>query len=136
LEVAFDEFLNTLPDHNRARRRERLQARGQADRMPDGSVLGMRVAGLDGSDNHFSAVDAHPNRQRRLPPLAQLVGVTLEIFLHPAGGVQGSLRMILMGDRRSEQRENAIAGGLHDIAVVAMRGVHHEFKRWIDDRAR
>jgi hypothetical protein len=68
LEVAFDEFPNTLPDHNRARRGEGLQARGQADRMPDGRLFGIRVAGLDGSDHHLSAVDSHPNRQRRLPP--------------------------------------------------------------------
>jgi len=44
--------------------------------------------------------------------------------------------MVLVRDRRAKQREDAIAGGLHDIAVVAMRRVHHEFKRWIDDRAR
>src|SRR5713226_7032401 len=36
LEVAFDEFPNTLADHNRARRRERLQARGQTHRMANG----------------------------------------------------------------------------------------------------
>jgi hypothetical protein len=87
LEVTFDEFLDTLSDHHRARRREGLQARRQAHRMPYGGVFTMCVAGLDGSDHHFSAVDSHPNRQWGLPPLAQPVRVTLEILLHPAGGM-------------------------------------------------
>ena len=44
--------------------------------------------------------------------------------------------MVLMCDRRAEQREDAVAGRLHDIAVIAPDGVDHEFQRWIDDRAR
>src|SRR5262245_43405099 len=45
LEVALDELPYTLPDHHRARCSEGLQARGQADRMPDRDVFRMRVAG-------------------------------------------------------------------------------------------
>jgi len=61
LKIALDEFLHTLPDHNRARRCECLQARSQAYRMPDGSVFSMGVAGLNRSDHHFSGVDSDPN---------------------------------------------------------------------------
>ena len=31
-----------------------------------------------------------------------------------------------MRDRRAEQREDAVAGGLHDVAVVAMDRVDHQ----------
>ena len=68
--------------------------------------------------------------------LAQLVGVTLEVLLHPAGGVQGALRMILMRDRRAEQREDAIPRRLRHIALVAMHRVHHQLERGIDQAAR
>jgi len=70
------------------------------------------------------------------PLLAQLVGVTREVFLHQVGSMQSSLRMILMGNRSAEQCENAVAGGLNDVAIVAMRRIHHELKRWIHDRTR
>jgi hypothetical protein len=68
--------------------------------------------------------------------LAQLIGVTLEVLLHAECGVQSSLRVILVRDGCAEDRENAVAGGLHDIAVVPMRRIHHDFKRRIDDRSR
>src|SRR5438477_12988358 len=44
--------------------------------------------------------------------------------------------MVLVCDRSPEQREDAIAGRLHDITVVAMGGVHHQLERGIDHRAR
>ena len=44
--------------------------------------------------------------------------------------------MILVRDRRAEQREDAVAGRLHDVAVVAMHRVDHQLERRIDDRAR
>ena len=44
--------------------------------------------------------------------------------------------MVLVGDRRAEQREDAVAGGLHDVAVVAMHRLHHQLERRIDDCAR
>src|SRR6266851_6628925 len=44
--------------------------------------------------------------------------------------------MVLVRDRCAEQREDAIAGQLHDITVVAMGGVHHQLERGIDHGAR
>jgi len=43
--------------------------------------------------------------------------------------------MVFVRDRRAEQREDAIAGRLHDITVVAMGGVDHQLECGIDDRA-
>ena len=42
--------------------------------------------------------------------------------------------MILVRDRRAEQREDAVAGGLHDVTVVAMDRVDHQPQRWVNDR--
>ena len=40
-----------------------------------------------------------------------------------------------MSDRRTEQGEDAIASRLHDVAVVAMGGVDHQFEGRIDEGA-
>ena len=41
-----------------------------------------------------------------------------------------------MRDRRTEQCEDAVAGRLHDVAVVAMDRVDHQLQRGVDNRAR
>ena len=46
-----------------------------------------------------------------------------------------TLRMILMSNRRSEHRENPVAGRLRDVAAVTMDSVHHKLQYWVDDRA-
>jgi hypothetical protein len=43
--------------------------------------------------------------------------------------------MVLMGERRAEQREDAVAGGLHDIAVVVTDRLDHQLQGWIYNRA-
>jgi hypothetical protein len=43
--------------------------------------------------------------------------------------------VILVCDRRAEQRKNAVAGRLDDIAVVVMHRVDHQLQRRVDDRA-
>ena len=43
--------------------------------------------------------------------------------------------MVFVGHGSAEQREDAVAGGLHDVAVVAMRGVDHQLQRRIDHAA-
>ena len=43
--------------------------------------------------------------------------------------------MVLVSGRRAEQREDAVAGRLHDVAVVAMHRSDHQVERGIDDGA-
>jgi hypothetical protein len=78
---------------------------------------------------------AHSDLQIEPSLGAQLLGIALYAFLHPERGVQSSLWVILVRDRGAEQCEDPIAGRLHDVTAVAMRRIHHEFERWIDDRA-
>jgi hypothetical protein len=40
--------------------------------------------------------------------------------------------MVFVGNGSAEQREDPVAGGLHDVSVVTMRGVDHQFQRRID----
>ena len=43
--------------------------------------------------------------------------------------------MVLVGERSAEHREDAVAGRLHDVAVVAMDRSDHQLERGIDDGA-
>ena len=43
--------------------------------------------------------------------------------------------MVLVGERSAEHREDAVAGRLHDVAVVAMDRSDHQLEGGIDDGA-
>jgi hypothetical protein len=44
--------------------------------------------------------------------------------------------MVFVRDGRAEQREDAVAGRLHDVAVVTAHRVDHQLQRGIENRAR
>ena len=44
--------------------------------------------------------------------------------------------MVLVRDRRAEQRENSVAGALHDVTVVTPHRVDHQLQGGVNDRAR
>jgi hypothetical protein len=78
----------------------------------------------------------NPRLQRQVPGLAQSGCVAFHLFLQAQSRIECALRMVLVRDRRAEQREDAITGRLHDIAVIAMNRIDHEFQRGIDNAAR
>ena len=41
--------------------------------------------------------------------------------------------MVLVRDRRAEDREDAVASAPHDVAVVVLHRVDHQLERGIDD---
>jgi hypothetical protein len=51
--------------------------------------------------------------------------VAFQPLLHAHRGVQRALRLVFMRDRCAEQREDSIAGGLGDVAAVALHRLHH-----------
>jgi hypothetical protein len=61
--------------------------------------------------------------------------ILAELLLHRDRRMQRALRMVLVRDRRPEQRKNPVAGGLNDVPVVAMRRVDHQLERRINDGA-
>ncbi len=136
IEVAGREFLRLLGDDDRSGRRERLHPRRQAHRMPNRRVLGMRVVGANRSHHNFAGIEPDPNLDRRTSLCAQPGRIFRHVLLQPQRRVESALRMILMRDRRTEQRKNPVAGGLHDVPVVAMHRVDHQLQRRIDNRPR
>jgi hypothetical protein len=135
VEVPFTQLSGLLGDGDRTGRRQRLHSCGQARRMPNWGVFRMSVVSLDRPHHHLARVDPDPCLYGKVPRLTQLYRVAAQLLLHPKRRVKRALRMILVRDRRAEQGEDAISGGLYDIAVVAMGGVDHERQRRIHDHA-
>ena len=136
LEVSFHQFAGPLADRDRAGRCERLHPRCEIGGVADRCVLGMSFAGGDRSNDHLARVHADACFERQVSSLAQSRRVAFQFFLHTERCVQRSLRMVLVRDRRAEQCEDAIAGALHDVAVIAPHRVDHQLERRIDNRAR
>jgi len=65
----------------------------------------------------------------------QLQAVSQQLFLHPQARIQCALRMVLVGDWRAEHGKDAVAGGLHHVAVVPIHRRDHQLKGGIDDGA-
>ncbi len=104
--------------------------------MPNRGVLRMAAAGLNRPHHGLAGVGPDADLQRRLALASQLLGVAADIFLHPQRRIERALGMILMRNRRAEQSKDPIAGGLHDVPVVAMHRVDHELQRRVDNGAR
>ena len=114
-EVALAHSPQALAHRDRSGTGNRLQARRQVGREPDRRVLGV-AAGLDSAYHDLAA--AHPDpRLDRWAALRREPGCVLaDRPLHRQCGVQRALRMVLVSERRAEQRENAVASGLGDVA--------------------
>jgi hypothetical protein len=67
--------------------------------------------------------------------LLELAAVAPKLILHSDRRVKSALGMIFVGDPRTEQRKNAAAGRLHDVAVVAAHRIDHQLQGRIDNRA-
>ncbi len=99
--------------------------------MADRCVLDVLIAGLNRAHHHFAGIESDANLDRRSALGAQIAGELFDLLLHPERRQQCALRMVFVGHGSAEQREDAVAGGLHDVAVVAMRGVDHQLQRRI-----
>src|SRR5579864_8340064 len=101
---------------DRTGRRQRLHPRSEAGRMPNRSVFGMRIAGPDRAHHDLAGINSDASLDGRMSRLAKFRRVTSHLLLYPQRRIQRALRMVLMRDRRAEQGEDAVAGGLHDVS--------------------
>jgi hypothetical protein len=101
--------------------------------MSNRRVLGLSLPGGYGTDYHFPGVHTDARLERKVPVFPQLGRIAPQFFLHPERRVERALRMVLVREGSTEQRENSVAGRLHDIAVVAAHGLDHQLEGGIDD---
>ena len=71
-----------------------------------------------------------------VPPCAlDLVRVLLDRLLHPERGVAGAHGVVLVGERRAEERHDPVAHHLVDGALVAVDGLHHPLEHGVEELA-
>ena len=105
-----------------------LQARGDVGRVSNRGIVHPEVA-ADAADDDEPAVEtlAHLERQRALA--LQLTSVVLEGALDAERGAHRPLGMVLVGDRRTEERHDAVAEKLVHRTFVPMDLGQHELER-------
>jgi hypothetical protein len=103
--------------------------------MANRRVFNLAVASCNGPYDYLARVDSNPGLKRQFALDPQPIRVAPYFFLQAERGIQRPLRMILVRDRRAEQRKNAVAGGLHDVATVTPHGLDHKLQCRINDRA-
>jgi len=90
---------------------------------------------LHRAHDDFASVDADANLDPRAALYPKLLATATKFVPRRDGRVQRPLRMVLMCDWRSEQREDAVAGRLDDVAVIPMDRVDHQLQCGINDGA-
>jgi len=93
-------------------------------------------ASLDRADHYFAGVDTDAALDRGAAVGDYFRRIPLQLLPHAQRCIERALGMVLVRHRRAEEREDAVACRLHDVAVVAMDGVHHQPQRRIDNGAR
>ena len=94
--------------------------------MADRDIIGVEVIFTDRADDHLPRVNPDPHLEWETTFQAGLVTIPPHLFLHAQGGIEGALRMILMGNRCPEQGKDAVAECLGNISFVPMHGLHHQ----------
>lgn len=109
-----------------------LHPRRQVDRVPQRRVLHPEV-GADLSNDHQSRVDADPDTDRDAPGLLGPGRIGAYGIEHLQSGHDGTLRIVLMGDRRSEEAEHGISLESGQGPLVAVNRLDHPLEGAVYD---
>ena len=101
--------------------------------MADRRVFDAQVL-ADLSDDHLARVDPHPHRETQPLRSADLDRVGGELALQRERRPARALRVVLVRDRRAEQRHDAVAGELVHRALEAVNAVAEDREEAIHDR--
>src|SRR5690348_7094912 len=71
--------------------------------------------------------------QSRFFRLAKPLTIATHLILHCERGVARAQRVVLVRQRRTEQRHDAIAQNLVNGPLVFMNRIHHDAKNWINN---
>ena len=103
--------------------------------LTDRRVIHAEVA-PHGAHDDFPRVEANADLHRNTGSTLNLLRVPLHGLLHTQRGVTRADRVILVSDRRPEERHDPVAHDLVDRALVAVDGVHHAFQDGVEQLPR
>jgi len=130
-EVALHPIDGVGREQRLARLRERLHALGETDRLALGGVVHAQVV-ADASDDDLARVESHAHGEVEPVLDAQRVGVGLQGLGEMERRVAGPVRVILVGDRRAEERHDAVARVLIDGALEAVHALGENLEEAIE----
>jgi hypothetical protein len=89
----------------------------------------------DGANDHLARIetDADLDEHAFLP--SDAFGILLHRLLHPQRRIARPHRMVLVGQRRAEERHDAVTHDLVHGPLVAVDGPHHELEDRVEELA-
>jgi hypothetical protein len=135
LHVTLGQTQRIWADQRRPGRCQLLHARGQVRSLAHRGVVHVQIA-ADRAHDDLTGVepDADLHQEALAPPYA--LGVAAHGLVHPQRGVAGAHGVVLMGERRTEQRHDPVAHDLVDSTLVVVHCFHHAFEHRVEDLAR
>ena len=124
-EEAADEARGVVRQVDRVGGRDLLDPLGEPDGVSDRGVLPPHVV-PDRADDRLARVEPHANRKIEAALTAERLRVAAELVAQVEGRGAGALRVVLVRDRRAEDRHHAVAGVLDDRPAEAMHAVREE----------
>ena len=111
---------------------ELLHARRQDRGQADGGVVHVQVV-ANGPHHHLSGVEADAHLHRQAVRAAHLFGIAAQGVLHGQRGITGACGVVFVGQRRPEQRHNAVTEHLVHRALIAVHRLHHGVQGGVQD---
>jgi hypothetical protein len=102
--------------------------------LADGGVVQVQVA-ADGAHHDLARVEPDPDLDRDTVGASDAVGPGADGGVHVEGRVAGPHRVILVRQRRPEERHDPVAHDLVDRALVAVHGLDHPLQDRVEQLA-
>ena len=104
-------------------------------RLADGRVVHVEIA-ADGAHDDLAGVQPDADLDHGRVRASHLLRVLLHALLHPERRVAGPHGVVLVGERRAEERHDPVAHDLVHRALVAVDRLHHPLEHGVEELAR
>ena len=104
-------------------------------RLADDGVVHVQIV-ADRTDDDLARVEPDADRHRHPVRPLNLVRISRDGLLHPERRITSAHGMILMGERRAEERHDAVAHHPVHGALVAVDRLHHAFEHGVEELLR
>ena len=111
-----------------------LHARGQVGRLADRGVVDAEIA-VDGPDPNLAGVQTDPDLHRDALDMQGAIRRYAEEVWRTERGIAGAHGVVLMGERRPEERHDPVAHHLVDGALRAVDSLHHPLEHRVEKLA-
>ena len=112
-----------------------LHPRREVGRLADSGVIHVEVA-ADRAHDDLAGVEADAEPERHAARALDLLRPAAERLLHAERRVAGARRVVLVRERRAEERHDPVAHDLVDGALVAVHRLHHPLEHAVEQLAR